>query len=344
MEFTQYKCPVCDKSFKQGDDVVVCPECGAPHHRDCYEKNGHCFYEDKHSEAFSFEEIYNEYNKTAENDEANNLTACPKCGEGNPKAAFYCNKCGYPLSSSAGTEGNAQNGQDRQQNTNEQPFGGIPPFGVGGVNFQFDPMAGINSSEPIADNVSAGEMAKFVGKNTPYFMIVFNRIKKFGSSRFNFAAFLFSGVYFFYRKMIAVGIIISLLVAALTASEAFIQMMPEYRNIVDSLINTSNGAQMFYSFSLSALSSEFTASEIWFLYSPYILSLFKGAIMLICGFTANRAYYKYCTKKINFIKTDTPEDIVNKELETCGGVNPALAICFEAALMIISYIPLFFQL
>ena len=38
MEFTEYKCPVCDKQFKKGDDVVVCPECGAPHHRECYEK------------------------------------------------------------------------------------------------------------------------------------------------------------------------------------------------------------------------------------------------------------------------------------------------------------------
>ena len=47
MEFTQYKCPVCNEQFKSGDDIVVCPECGAPHHRECYEKNEHCFYADK---------------------------------------------------------------------------------------------------------------------------------------------------------------------------------------------------------------------------------------------------------------------------------------------------------
>ena len=29
MEFTQYTCPVCDKRFENGDDVVVCPECGS---------------------------------------------------------------------------------------------------------------------------------------------------------------------------------------------------------------------------------------------------------------------------------------------------------------------------
>ena len=40
MEFTQYTCPVCQKRFVLGDDVVVCPECGAPHHRECFEQNG----------------------------------------------------------------------------------------------------------------------------------------------------------------------------------------------------------------------------------------------------------------------------------------------------------------
>ena len=30
MEFTQYNCPVCETEFENGDDVVVCPECGTP--------------------------------------------------------------------------------------------------------------------------------------------------------------------------------------------------------------------------------------------------------------------------------------------------------------------------
>ena len=53
MEFSKYKCPVCGETFKPGDDVVVCPECGAPHHRECYEQLGHCCFEEKHSNNFS---------------------------------------------------------------------------------------------------------------------------------------------------------------------------------------------------------------------------------------------------------------------------------------------------
>lgn len=45
-------CPVCNKDFSTDDDIVVCPLCGTPHHRDCYNKNGECGNYDKHNEGF----------------------------------------------------------------------------------------------------------------------------------------------------------------------------------------------------------------------------------------------------------------------------------------------------
>ncbi len=48
MNYINYKCPVCNNRFTEEDDVVVCPECGTPHHRECYIKNGQCFNKDKH--------------------------------------------------------------------------------------------------------------------------------------------------------------------------------------------------------------------------------------------------------------------------------------------------------
>ena len=47
-KYTGLECPVCKNTFKEADDIVVCPECGAPYHRTCYQKEGHCIYEDKH--------------------------------------------------------------------------------------------------------------------------------------------------------------------------------------------------------------------------------------------------------------------------------------------------------
>ncbi|HMO51234.1 MAG TPA: RDD family protein [Kiritimatiellia bacterium] len=35
-------CPYCRSAINTGDNVVHCPECGTPHHRDCWEENGGC--------------------------------------------------------------------------------------------------------------------------------------------------------------------------------------------------------------------------------------------------------------------------------------------------------------
>lgn len=47
---TGEKCCVCGNPFFEGDDVVVCPECGAPYHRECYRRSGKCEFADRHGE------------------------------------------------------------------------------------------------------------------------------------------------------------------------------------------------------------------------------------------------------------------------------------------------------
>ena len=66
MKYSNYKCPVCNNQFNEEDDVVVCPECGTPHHRECYIENGKCVNADKHG---TNEPIEVEFVDVAENDE-----------------------------------------------------------------------------------------------------------------------------------------------------------------------------------------------------------------------------------------------------------------------------------
>ena len=40
LDYTHIKCPVCGDTFKEDDDIVVCPQCGAPYHRACYQEKG----------------------------------------------------------------------------------------------------------------------------------------------------------------------------------------------------------------------------------------------------------------------------------------------------------------
>lgn len=59
MDFTKFHCPVCSKNFVESDDVVVCPECGTPHHRECYNLTGRCFNEDLHGTDISADNFKN---------------------------------------------------------------------------------------------------------------------------------------------------------------------------------------------------------------------------------------------------------------------------------------------
>lgn len=50
------KCPVCGECFKEGDDIIACPECGTPHHRVCYNKTNTCANARMHGTYFSFQQ------------------------------------------------------------------------------------------------------------------------------------------------------------------------------------------------------------------------------------------------------------------------------------------------
>lgn len=339
MDFYKYKCPVCDKKFMPGDDIVVCPECGAPHHRECFEQNGNCFYQDKHSEGFSFENgsTQSKAEDTADNDEAEGSEViCPMCKTANSRETFYCSNCGYPLNEedrqqSAGYQNGSFQGNNNPQPGAGQPFGGTG-FGFGAASF--DPMAGLNPEQEIGNNVTAGEVSKFVGKTTPYYLLIFNRIFKKQGSRFNFSAFLFSGAYFIYRKMLALGLVISFVIIGLSVVENFIRFMPEYQSLLSSLNEISRNSQGLY----VSYTDYFSSGEIFFLLSPYIFSLLKGVVMVICGIAANKCYYNHCIKKINGIKRLEGVN-VSEELEKSGGVNLPVAAGFAITIFSLYYLP-----
>lgn len=61
-------CVRCKSYFFTDDDIVYCPICGAPHHRDCYNLLGHCALEELHGtdneySRESVEEKKNEYSQ-----------------------------------------------------------------------------------------------------------------------------------------------------------------------------------------------------------------------------------------------------------------------------------------
>lgn len=92
-------CPFCKTEIKEGDSVKVCPACGIPHHKGCWEENKGCT-------TFGCSEQHYEAQHTNPTDVCSNCGAplgegqafCPKCGT--PKNApkkNVCAKCGAEL-------------------------------------------------------------------------------------------------------------------------------------------------------------------------------------------------------------------------------------------------------
>ena len=52
--YTNNHCPVCEQAFTDADDIVVCPECGTPYHRECWKKVGACVHEAEHAVGFEW--------------------------------------------------------------------------------------------------------------------------------------------------------------------------------------------------------------------------------------------------------------------------------------------------
>ena len=88
-DFTQYACPVCGQKFHASDDVVVCPQCGAPHHRTCWKEEGRCHFQSAHGTPSQW--------KPLPDKEDDNAVVCGNCGTVNSDGRTCCQKCGHEI-------------------------------------------------------------------------------------------------------------------------------------------------------------------------------------------------------------------------------------------------------
>lgn len=331
IDYTGVPCPVCEKEFTAQDDIVVCPECGAPYHRECYLHEGHCVYEDKHgtSEAWKPPQSKKEEPEAAAPNEEQRAKPCPRCGANNYKDALFCDKCGQPFSSGGQTPGGF-------------PFGGAPGQSpMGGVPFVFDPLGGVSPTEDL-DGASAADVAKYVGPNAPYYLPVFKRLKETGKGKFSFSAFLFTGGWMLYRKQYKYGILITLLMVALTLGSLATQIFVWTPLIQQSGMDVSQMTAMEY---VPKLMEQIAGKDFWsqlVFYIPFMTTIFTWALRFFVGFQGNRLYYRHCVQAVSRVNSsDFPQAERLQKLQTAGGVNVPLAICLLVTYMIISYLPLF---
>lgn len=187
LDHTGHKCAFCNKPFEQNDDIVVCPECGAPYHRTCYQEAGGCVFADKHGTGFEWQ--------PEPAPQAQDVT-CPSCGAPTPADSRFCKQCGAALPAAPETSADAaQSGFRTEQppvsNEEQERWG----WQMGFFANQVDP------NEEM-DGIPLRDWANFVGRSAPYYLTAFKQLSLTGRKiGFSFSALVFGPFYYMFRKM-----------------------------------------------------------------------------------------------------------------------------------------------
>ena len=275
-------CPACGQAFTQADDIVVCPSCGTPHHRACWMREGHCANEEKHAQGYTWQEAPRQQEDFQEKTELGVI--CPRCGTNSPKDTLFCPHCGQPLGA--------------QPAQGQAFFGGqYPPFGAqsGG------PIEGVPADETI-DGIPVAEVAAYVRTGTRSYIPKFFRMdrskKKAG---WNWAAFLFSPFWFFYRKLYAAGAVVLSLLMALSVAfygplEAYVNAYLQWGEVI--LQQPSN--QAVIDAAMQSLQSAMPLAAVFL--------LLQLVLHVVCALVANRLYFKKAMGDLHALREQTLEE------------------------------------
>ncbi len=330
-------CPVCGQPFQETDDIVACPQCGAPHHRECWKKEGHCHFAAAHgtSEQWKRPERQPGSSEAPASPPAGSPgKTCPHCGKDNPEYAEFCSRCGRELPASDWSS------------APPPPAGGPvpPPYSPPGSYGEYAPfrapvydaMGGIPIKEEI-EGVTAGELAQTVGVNTAYYIPRFHRISRSGSKiSWNWFAFLIPPCWLIYRKNFLAGGLTLLFWIARQILSSLISLL-----YISPLL-TDNGN--FYADVLSAVNTLMQSPQTrLLLIALAVAGIGELLLRIFFGLFGNYFYMQNVLKKSRKWRLD-PDARYHQNVFTSGGVSFGLGTSAYMCIFLSQYLLLFFSM
>ena len=295
-KYVNVPCAKCGKPFTEDDDVVVCPECGAPHHRSCYQELGHCALEQNHAAGIPWEDP-----RQAGQARPASVT-CPRCGAVNLPDSEYCSTCGIPLDGSyQGPQGQARpgmgTGYDCQQQNTSRSAGSQPIL---------TPVGPIYCDDDF-DGVTAQEIAVFVGPNYRRYLSIFKMMHDSGRSfSFNWSAFFFNYCFLFYRKLYRPAIVALSVVAML-----FIPRLLYSSESIKYFLNVYMQVPAEYDLAL--------LNNLGSLIS--VINLIQLAIMFVLAAFSDKLYYTHVVREIKKLRSTAPAAMSQDQYFTMLAMN-----------------------
>ena len=293
------KCVRCHAYLFEGDDdIVYCPTCGAPHHRECYQALGHCALEHLHGTGQEYDK--NAQSVEAENEKASNIGSnaegmitCGVCREKYELSANRCPKCGAPNISK-----------------------------LGGSFATFDFLGGVPEDCDIGDGVTAEEAKRFVAANTRRYIPKFALLNKSNKASWNWAAFLFPCPWLLSRKMYKNGIIVGLLNIIFSLFWfPFNQFLLNGGYTQSSLSDPQTVLEIF---------KKVNPAVVVFAGVCLALSL---ALMIVVGIFGDYIYKNHTIDTIKKMRSESED--MEYDYQRLGGLNPILFVIGYMALQLV---------
>ncbi len=321
-------CPVCGRRFAENDDIVTCPQCGCPHHRDCWKQEGHCHFEADHGTDRQWAQSKTEAPK-ASAEPTTPQARCPHCGGSNPEFAEFCAHCGHELTPTEWASATPPP-PPPPHDVPPPPVGQYtPPFSGGfGQPFQVplqDPYGGLPRTETI-EGFSLDEIAEVVGNNSAYYLPRFHKMANGGSKvSWNWAAALIPANWLLYRKNFVWG-------ALMFVVELVLQLFSSFA--MDKLVVT-NASGAIYVPSITVLLNDPQARLLSVIL--FIISVASIALGILLGMFGNYLYMQSVLKKVRR-RRENPELRYDRSFFKTGGTSFALAIAPELIVLVIEYV------
>lgn len=307
------RCPYCGREFNESDQIVICPECGAPYHKECVKESGGCVLTLLHEKGEQWQPPRVQTDE--EKYDGNASKRCSRCGTLNPPDKLFCEVCGNDLNKQE--PGEAPPFSSR---TEENPYGsqqGVPPNFMP-YNPYANPFGGVGPDEEI-NGLPVKDLALYVRENTPYFIPRFKAIDKTGKgSGWNWPAFFFNFYYFIYRKMWGMAIL-SFVVSVVLS--------------IPSLVYYFQMMQAMYAAEAGGAAPELSASV---LLAVQVCSMLSLVVKGLFGGFANRIYAQRTFKRVHKLKEryqDAPD--YSTILSTKGGTSKVgLILCIVVPFLV----------
>ncbi len=315
-DYRNCTCIACRNEFEPDDDIVVCPECGTPYHRDCWNDHGHCINTELHErgEAWTRPESPKEAEKSGDDTD---LVRCPNCGSKNDGSNLICSQCGssmHPRNDGAAPFGRFT----RKDDSSEWRHNGS---GIAEESFSINP-------EEDMDGARMQDVADFVGKNQMYYL---PRFRYFRDQKRklapNFVCILFPELYFAYRKMWLLTILTIVVIFLLSIPSLLLSVMYQTDTILAMLQDQMGGLAGTEVY--AAIEGQYTAlaemlethyDTLYWMDS--ICSYLTLVIRILAFLFGNYLYYRHTLKKIRMVRENQKSLMdVQPRIRIAGGAH-----------------------